>query len=254
MSKPSSTPPLFHGTPFDCTQFLNLPQKESHPGSGRVIFATPDVMCALAYSLKAPYKSQEKAQMYGLRIFTGEKKPPIAILGTSDGDIEKKFANLGNGFLLEVENKNFVPFDHNVKTCEWKSYQPAEIKLKHQISSKDAMRFGVQIFLIKDLNKYNSASPRERNNLKDAVEQGILMHVNQEIKLNPMNLENSELEDKRFIDNPDLIFTSLSSQKLDDGFVKKLASEKQNQQVESWVDRMRKDPTEGKSLGGSNEL
>jgi hypothetical protein len=62
---PSFIPKLFHGTPSDISQSLELPQQESHPGSGRVIFATPDIMCAIAYSLKAEYSRNDKAQMHG---------------------------------------------------------------------------------------------------------------------------------------------------------------------------------------------
>jgi len=72
-SPSSSIPKLFHGTPSDISQSLELPQEESHPGSGRVIFATPDIMCAIAYSLKAARGRDDKAQMGGLRIYTGEK-------------------------------------------------------------------------------------------------------------------------------------------------------------------------------------
>ena len=141
----SSTPKLFHGTPSDIPQSLELPQEESHAGSGRVIFATPDIMCAIAYSLKAARGRDDKAQMAGLTIYTGEKKPPIAIFGTTEGDIEEKFKNLGDGFLLEIENKDFIPFDSNAVTCEWKSTHPAQIESKHHISSDDATRFGVQV-------------------------------------------------------------------------------------------------------------
>jgi len=40
---PSFIPKLFHGTPSDISQSLELPQQESHLGSGLVIFATPDI-------------------------------------------------------------------------------------------------------------------------------------------------------------------------------------------------------------------
>ena len=202
---PSFIPKLFHGTPSDISQSLELPQQESHPGSGRVIFATPDIMCAIAYSLKAEYSRNDKAQMHGLTIHTGEKKPPIAVFGTTEGNITEKFENIGGGFLLEIENKNFIPFDPNAETCEWKSTQPAQIKSKHQISSDDAMKFGVQVFLIKDAEAYYNASRDERNNLKNAVEKGLLIHVNREKGLNPLNLENDLLEDRSFIDSPNLI-------------------------------------------------
>jgi hypothetical protein len=214
MSKsPSFIPKLFHGTPSDISQSLELPQQESHSGSDLVIFATPDIMCAIAYSLKAERGRDDKAQMAVLRIYTGEKKPPIAIFGTTEGNITEKFENIGGGFLLEIENKDFIPFDPNAETCEWKSTQPAQIKSKHQISSDDAMRFGVQVFLIKDAEAYENASPEERSNrsnLKNAVEKGWLIHVNREKGLNPLNLENDLLEDRSFIDNPNLILNSPS--------------------------------------------
>jgi hypothetical protein len=43
-------------------------------------------------------------------------------------------------------------------------------------------------------------------------------------------------------------------QKSEDSFIEKLGLEKPDQQQKSWVERMRSDPTKGKSLGGSNEL
>ncbi len=202
---PQSKPKLFHGTPLNISNSLELPEKESHPGSGRVIFATPDIMCAIAYSLKAEYSGNDKAQMDGLKIFTGEKKPPIAIFATREGDIVEKFEKLGCGFLLEIENKDFIPFDPNAETCEWKSEQPAQIKSKHQISSNDAMKFGVQVFLIKNTEAYYAASRDERSDLKNAVEKGLLIHLNREKDLNPLNLENNLLEDRSFIDNPNSI-------------------------------------------------
>jgi len=160
--------------------------------------------------LKAERGRDDKAQMAGLRIYTGEKKPPIAIFGTTEGDIEEKFKNLDGGFLLEIENKDFIPFDSNAVTCEWKSTHPAQIKSKHHISSDDAMRFGVQVFLIKNSEAYEAASDEEKRDLKNAVEKGLLIHFNREKGLNPLNLENGLLEDRRFIDDPNLILNSPS--------------------------------------------
>lgn len=197
-------PTLYHGTPFEIDDTLRLPEKESHPGSGRIIFATPDLMCAIAYCLKPP--AQENLQVYSLRIFTGQKKAPILMFGCKKGNVEEEFNKLGEGYVLELPNESFIPMRDDLETCEWKSEQEVNgVKLLKKFSAQDVMALGVQIFLMNDVEKYYQIEPSQRQDLSKLVEDGLLVHVNANQKINPMNLTNQKVENDIYINHPELI-------------------------------------------------
>jgi hypothetical protein len=53
---------------------------------------------------------------------------------------------------------------------------------------------------------------------------------------------------------PDMVTKAISKQTEKEAFVERLDLKESEGQKKSWVERMRSDPTKGKSLGGSNEL
>lgn len=234
-------PKLYHGSPTSSVATLN--PCESHIGSASQVFATPDIICAIAYSLK-PNSTKESikahqagvelphAQLYDLKIYTNENRAPMMVFCHSDVEGRFKAHPEGNVYLLD--DANFKPMKPNEETCEYVSACEAKVLSSLKLSVEDAMKYGVQIFLCSEpqlfLEKQEKAqialrqskeSPSEfwNNFYKTEVEQGVLIHHNAVTNINPIDLATNKLPDESYIKNPDLIeqkLTPIPSQSVKD--------------------------------------
>ncbi len=220
-------PKLYHGSPT--SSIATLTPCESHIGSASQIFATPDIICAIAYSLK-PNSTQElikahqegvelpHAQLYDLKIYTNEECPPMMVFCHSD--VENRFKNHPQGNVYSLDNANFKPMKPNVETCEYVSDSEANVLSSLKLSVEDAMKFGVQIFLCNQpqlfLEKLEEAQKSFRkskespgdfwnNFYKTEVEQGFFIHYNAVENINPIDLGTNKLADESYVKNPSLI-------------------------------------------------
>lgn len=223
-----SKPLLYHGTPVSA--ITKLTPVESHPGSEPLVFATPDLLCAIAYSLK-PNSTKEMveahqkgielshAQLYDLKIYTGENIPPFMVF-CAKGNAEDKFKSHVQGNILSVCNDDFQPMNSQAKTCEWCSDQEVDVDSSFSITANEAMKYGVQIFLSNDpelfMQKQAEASKRLREGnfdmvkfwsdfYKNGVAEGWLIHQNKVLELNPISFENGNLPNDSFVKSPSSI-------------------------------------------------
>ena len=218
-------PALYHGTPMqkgtdDSQNYTKsiegaMEPRKSHPGSEAWVFATPDPLVAMAYSLKPPLSDQSRAQVFSLLV--GNNAPPILVFGGEN--VAKKFALHPLGMVFELDNSSFKPMSENQKTCEWISTDPVtRIDLRSVVTIEQAMKYGIQIMLFEgDYDQYESQQQKMRTNgesqmerVKKMVQSGALQHLNRDRDLNCFDFESGQLQNSEFLRNPELVFASKS--------------------------------------------
>lgn len=232
MTNPNK-PILYHGTAAASDhgvyssfppELTPRPQKTFLGDDGKFVFATPNFLKAVAYSLKARIDDRSVAQAYFTLSINGI---PIMILGigrnTKDfaqsiPEIDRKFLLHPIGAVFQVSNDDFRPIlrKNGSESGEWVSEKSAKIELAEIITAEEAMKKGVQILLVEkekcyqeeefkfnDSKNSDTASNHRTERLKffkRLIEFGILKHVNAEKNINPINYDTGKLEDMSYVE------------------------------------------------------
>lgn len=177
-------PRLFHSCPKELSVIDPQPNwtadRQIHDN---LVFAQPDEVMAHAYALKVKNcvfrTGYDVGKDWCFMVLTPE-------LGVNWRDNLIKTPQGLGGYIYEVDPSTFEE-----RKGEWLSRKPAIILNKRFVSIEDAMKAGVQIFIIMDTKKYSLNSAEVHQNpagefLVEAYKSGGIQWLNQDQGINPL--------------------------------------------------------------------
>ena len=229
-----SRPVLYHGRcaskgasgGFDCfpETLIPSPQMAASGREGSFVFATPKILSAISYSINARNEDVEVAHV----IFSTMINNGVVLMVF---DNYEKLSYHPIGRVYEVSNDGFIPDvdGAGVGTGEWIcDSEVSKLNLLREVSIDDAMNFGVQIFVPKseaekedvlkeiyfmqqrigrifgEIFARGDIDEKQKgieitavclSEFKGLAMGGLLVHLNQEKCLNPVDFESGELMD-----------------------------------------------------------